>query len=97
MSSESSNVYFFLPSTAGCSEGFSRYLSSVNLLPIDIGENSFETEDTISFDTSKLDNLCLAENFFETENPLSFEPSKLDKVCPEKKVMTEAVVKMLKK
>ena len=49
-------------------------MGSVNLSPIDINENSFETENNISFD-----------------------PSKLDIYCPEKQVMSEAVVKMLKK
>ena len=69
-----SNVYYFLPSTTDRSEGINRHLGSVNLSPIDIPENSFETRSNISFD-----------------------PSKLDIYCPEKQVMTDAVVKMLRK
>ena len=65
---------FFLPSTTDHSENINRYLRSVNLLPIDIAESSFETEDAISFD-----------------------PAKLNTLCPEKKAMTKAVVKMLKR
>ena len=58
LSSESSNVYFFLPSTNDRSENINRYLGSVNLSPIDIAESSFETEDAINFDPSKLDTFC---------------------------------------
>ena len=65
---------FFLPSTTDRSENINRYLRSVNLLPTDIAESSFETEDAISFD-----------------------PAQLDTLYPEKNVMTETVVKMLKK
>ena len=35
--------------------------------------------------------------YFETEDSVAFGPSKLDMYCPEKKIMTETVVKMLKK
>ena len=49
-------------------------MNSVNLLPIDIQENTFETENNVAFD-----------------------PSKPDIYCPEKEIVTEAVVKMLKK
>ena len=38
----------------------------------------------------------ISESSFETENNASFDPSKLDIYCPEKQVMTEAVVKMLR-
>ena len=37
------------------------------------------------------------ESSFEAENNVSFDPSKPDIYCPEKQVMTEAVVKMLRK
>lgn len=49
-------------------------MSSVNLLPTDVPEKTFETEHNILFD-----------------------PSKVDIYYPEKKIMIEAVVKMLKK
>lgn len=52
----------------------SGHLGSVNLSPIDIPENSFETDSNISFN-----------------------PSKLDIDCQEKKIMSMAVVKMLRK
>ena len=63
-----------MPSTTDRIKDINRYLGSVNLLPIEIAKSSFETEDTISFD-----------------------PSKLNTFCPEKKVMTEADVKILEK
>ena len=69
-----SNVYYFLPSATDGSVEINGHLGSVNLSPIDIPENSFETESNISFN-----------------------PSKLDIDCQEKKIMSMAVVKMLKK
>ena len=50
-----SNVFYFLPSTTDRSQEINRYLGSVNLSPIDIPENSFETKENVSFDPSKLD------------------------------------------
>ena len=63
-----------MPSTTDKSEEINRHISYVNLSPIDIPENTFETNDNVAFD-----------------------PSKLNIYCPEKEIMTEAVVKMLKK
>ena len=71
---DSSNVYFFLPSTTDRVEDINRYMGPVILSPIDIVESSFETEEGVSFD-----------------------PSKLDTSCSEKKTITVAVIKMLKK
>ena len=51
-----SNIYFFLHSTT--KQKINRYMGSVNLLPINILENSFETENDIAFDPSKLDLCC---------------------------------------
>ena len=39
----------------------------------------------------------IPENSFETENNISFDPSKLNLNYQEKKIMSMAVVKMLKK
>ena len=36
-------------------------------------------------------------NTFNTENNVGFDASKLDIYCPENEIMTEAIVKMLKK
>lgn len=47
-------------------------MNSVNLTPVDIPEKTFEVEDGVAFD-----------------------PSKLDISCDEKKLMTNAVMKML--
>ena len=55
---ESSNVYFFLPSTTHRSEDINRYFGSVSLSPIDLAESSFEIEDAISYDPSKLHSFC---------------------------------------
>ena len=46
---------FFFPSTTDHIEDINRYMEFVNLSPIDIAESSFETEDGVSFDLSKLD------------------------------------------
>ena len=54
----SSNIYFFLPPTTDRVEDINRYMGSVNSLPIEIVESSFETEENVSFDPSKLDNFC---------------------------------------
>ena len=53
-----SNVFYFLLSTTDRSEEINRYLGSVNLSPIHIPENSFETKENVSFDQSKLDFIC---------------------------------------
>ena len=50
-----SHIYFFLSSTTDRIEEINRHMGSVNLLPIDISEDSFEVEGSIQFDTSKLD------------------------------------------
>ena len=50
-----SHIYFFLPSTTDRIEEINRHMGSVNLLPIDISEDSFEVEGSIQFDPSKLD------------------------------------------
>ena len=42
----------------------SGHLGSVNLSPIDIPENSFETESNISFNPSKLDIDCQEKKMF---------------------------------
>ena len=39
----------------------------------------------------------IPENSFGTENNINLNPSKLNIYCPEKLVMSEAIVKMLKK
>ena len=39
----------------------------------------------------------IQEKRFEVEDNVHFDPSKLDYECPEKKKITQAVVKMLKK
>ena len=52
---EFSKVYFFLPSITDRIEDINRHMGSVNLIPIDISEDSFEVEGGIVFDTSKLD------------------------------------------
>ena len=53
-----SNVYYFLSSTTDRNEEINRHLGSVNLSPIDIPENSFQTEKDVSFNPSKLDVHC---------------------------------------
>ena len=52
---ESSKIYFFLPSITDRSKDINRHMGSVNLIPIDISEDSFEEEGEIAFDPSKLD------------------------------------------
>ena len=53
-----SNIYYFLPSTNDRVEQKYRHMGSVNLTPIDITENTFEVEDNVQFDPSKLDYEC---------------------------------------
>ena len=53
-----SRVYYFLPSTTDRSEKINRYLGSVNISPIDVPENTFETENNVTLDPSKLDMNC---------------------------------------
>ena len=47
-----------MPSTTHRSEDINNYLGSVSLSPIDLAESSFETEDAISYDPSKLHSFC---------------------------------------
>ena len=53
-----SKVYYFLPSTTDRSEKINRHLGSVNISPIDVPENTFETENNVALDPSKLDMNC---------------------------------------
>ena len=53
-----SKVYYFLPSTTDTSEEINGHLGSINLSPIDVPENTFETENNVAFDPSKLDINC---------------------------------------
>ena len=53
-----SNIYYFLPSTTDRVEEINRQVGSINLTPIDIPENTFEVEDNVQFDPSKLDYEC---------------------------------------
>lgn len=46
---------FHFPAITDRDEEINRYMGSVNLIPIDILEHTFEVEDWISFDPSKLD------------------------------------------
>ena len=55
---ECSHIYFYLPSTTDRSEKINRHMGSVNLLPVDLHQNSFKTGDGILFDPSKLDFHC---------------------------------------
>ena len=55
LNNEFSNVSFFLPAITDRSEEINRYIGSINLIPIDILEDSFEIGCGISFDPSKLD------------------------------------------
>ena len=50
-----SKVYFFLPSIMDRIEKINRHMGSVNLVPIDILEDTFEVERGIKFDPYKLD------------------------------------------
>ena len=55
---DSSNIYFFLPSTTDRVEKINSHLGSVNLSPIDIAENAFDVQEGVNFDPSKLDISC---------------------------------------
>ena len=52
------NVYYFLPSTTDRSKQINRHVNSVNLSPVIIPEKTFDTEDNVLFDPSKLDIYC---------------------------------------
>lgn len=62
-----------MPSITDRSELINQHMNSVNLIPIDISEKTFEIEDSVAFD-----------------------PSKLEISWNEKKLMTNAFLKMLK-
>ena len=53
-----SNIHYFLPSTTDRVEEINRHMGPINLLPIDIPEKTFEVEDNVQFDPSKLDFEC---------------------------------------
>ena len=53
-----SNVYYFLLSTTDRGEEINRHMGSVQLSPIDISEKTFEIEDNVQSDPSKLDYEC---------------------------------------
>ena len=55
---DSSNIYFLLPSTTDQVKKINSHLRSVNLSPINIAENSFDVQKGVSFDPSKLDVSC---------------------------------------
>ena len=44
-----------MPSITDRSELINQHMNSVNLIPIDISEKTFEIEDGVAFDSSKLD------------------------------------------
>ena len=50
-----SKVYFFLPSITDRIEKINKHMGSVNLIPIDILEDTFKVEGGIEFDPYKLD------------------------------------------
>ena len=54
LNTDSSNIYFFLPSTTNKVEDINKYMGSVNLVPIEIKEGNFEFEGG-KFHLSKLD------------------------------------------
>ena len=53
-----SNIYYFLPSTTDRVEEINRHMSSINLTPIEVPENTFEVEGNVRFDPSELDYEC---------------------------------------
>lgn len=55
LNTEFSKNYFFLPSITDRIEDVNRHMGSVNLIPKDISQESFEVEGGIDFDPSKLD------------------------------------------
>ena len=46
------------PSITDRSESINQHMNSVNLTPIDIPKKTFEVEDNLAFDSSKLDISC---------------------------------------
>ena len=52
---EFSKVYFFLPCITDRIEKINRHMGSVNLVSIDMPEDTFEVEGNIEFDPYKLD------------------------------------------
>ena len=53
-----SNLYYLLPSITDRSESINQHMNPVNLTPIDIPKKTFEVEDNLAFDPSKLDISC---------------------------------------
>ena len=53
-----SNVYYFLPSTTDSIKEINTHMGYVHSSPIDICESTFEVEDGVKFDPSKLDYEC---------------------------------------
>ena len=55
LNTDFSKVYFFLLSITDRIEKINKHMGSVNLVPIDISEDTFEVEDSVEFDLYKLD------------------------------------------
>ena len=55
LNTDFSKVYFFLLSITERIEKINKHTGSVNLVPIDISEDTFEVEDGVEFDLYKLD------------------------------------------
>ena len=55
LQTDSSEIFYFLPSTTDRVEEINHHMGPVNLYPIDIHYNSFEVDGNVSFDPSKLD------------------------------------------
>ena len=55
LNTDFSKVYLFLPGITDRIEKISRHMGSVNLVPIDISEDTFEVEEGVVFDPYKLD------------------------------------------
>ena len=55
LNTDFSKVYFFFPSITDRIAKINRHIGSVNLVPIDIAEDSFKIEDGVVFDPYKLD------------------------------------------
>ena len=55
LETDSSEIFYFLPSTTDTVEEINRHMGSVNLYPIDMPYNSFEVNENVNFDPSKLD------------------------------------------
>lgn len=64
---EFSCVYFSLPSIIDRGEEINRYMGSVNIVPMDVSEDSFEVEGGICFGPSKLDYDNLKENKWDRQ------------------------------